>query len=576
MTEPENPLGPSHLMKTRPIERLPRDPAARGHALFEARKLGAAIHAYREALEGGTRSALIYERLGWALKESGELMPAVEALLQGIGHFRTHAPLYALLGLVFWDLGRPSEAVHVCETATILAPDNPEVLDKRLTVLLLDRQVEKALEIADEALRRNPDNLPAMYARGIALHEQLDFEQATRILTEISQKFPHFRNVYSALGSCAMRQGDFDTGERLYRKAHQQNPGSAAVSFGLGLTLLGKGDFSRGWILHEDRIRVPALASKYSKFNRLLECFSRWDGRALKAPRELVIFSEQGLGDYIQFARYLPQAAARADVKVSASLPTPLLRLMRGQTDPRWQQIDWIGEETRHFESASIDLIMSLPHRLAVPMRSDQPAQAPYLHAPAEARAEQLGRVAPSTRERPIRAGIVWAGNPGHTNDRLRSLPFEQLAPLFATPGVQWYSLQKGGAEAALAECPWSQPVIELGRSMRDLADTAAIVEQLDLVISIDSAPAHLAGALGTKCWTLIAKAPDWRWLRSGSQTHWYAGMQLWRQDTDGRWEPVIERVARALALEVQRKRGEIDGTPLQVNPACEESAHAA
>jgi tetratricopeptide (TPR) repeat protein len=563
-------------MKNRSIERLPQDPAARGHALFEQRKLDAAIRAYREALESGARSALVYERLGWALKESGALMPAVDALLQGIGQFRTHAPLYALLGLIFWDLGRHSEAVHVCETATILAPDDLDVLDKRLTVLLLDRQFDKAIELADEALERHPGNLPALYARGIALHEQYEFEQSTKILTEITQRFPQFRNVYSALASCAMRQGDYENGERLYRKAYQLNPTAAAVCFGMGLTLLGKGEFSQGWNLHEARIRVPALSTKYLEFNRVLKRLPRWDGKPLTAQKELVIFAEQGLGDFIQFARYLPMAAAKAGVKVYASLPTPLLSLMRGQTDPRWQQIHWIGEETRHFEAAAIDLIMSLPHRLLIPMRSHQPAQGAYLHAPAEARARQNGRVAPGTAQQPIRAGIVWAGNPGHANDRLRSLPFEQIKPLFDLPGIQWYSLQKGGAESQLADCPWSQQVTELGSSMTDLADTAAVMEQLDLLISIDSAPTHLAGALGIPCWTLIAKAPDWRWLRSGTQTHWYAGMRLWRQDADGRWEPVIERVAQALEIEVQRKRGELTGDPADVNAACEESAHAA
>jgi tetratricopeptide (TPR) repeat protein len=535
----------------------PPDPVARADALFRKKKWVEAALAYRAALAVAGDRFETYNKLGICLENAGDLKAAAEVFLQGIARFHTSAVLYSNLGVVLHNLGHHDEAVHACETGAMLAPDDSRVLARLGGVLRKAGRLDEAAPVLERALTLDPGNLPALFAKGAIAFEQCRFDEALRLFTKVARADPNFKDALSNLGGTAMRMGDFEAGERWYRKACAQEPGSAVARWGLGMALLGRGAYAQGWELHESRVDCPALAGTFALLRAALARAPRWNGRPLSEGK-LLIVSEQGLGDFIQFARYLPLAAQRAATAVRVQTPEPLIALMQAQSGTPWQGVEFFTGDAIDPEVRAADAIMSLPHRLAVPMDRDDPPASAYLRVPASRGAELAGRIAKATPEHPLRVGLVWAGHAGHINDRLRSLPFEALEPLLSLEGIAWYSLQKGGAETRLATHPLGTQMRELGSSMRDLADTAALLPQLDLLVSVDSAPVHLAAALGCPAWALIARAPDWRWLLESERTHWYESLRLWRQGPDGLWEPVIARVAEALGTLVRERRTQL------------------
>ena len=289
-----------------------------------------------------------------------------------------------------------------------------------------------------------------------------------------------------------------------------------------------------GWECLESRDWYAGLQAR-------LSC-PRWNGEPL-AGRSLLVGYEAGHGDVIQFCRYIPMLKATGAGRITLLCHPGLQRLMTTlpgvdevlSLDAPWPATQW-------------DLwtpMLSLPRHLGTRI-DNVPATTPYLSA----NEDDMQRWSESLGElKSHRVGLVWRGNPRFENDGERSLPsLSMLAPLWRVPGIQFISLQKGEGEKEAARAPKAQPLLALGGAVTDFADTAAIIEQLDLVISVDTAVAHLAGALGKSCWLLLPDyMTDWRWLRERSDSPWYPQMRLFRQEEDGRWEPVIRQVAQTL-----------------------------
>jgi hypothetical protein len=331
----------------------------------------------------------------------------------------------------------------------------------------------------------------------------------------------HFR-----LGSLLLEQGDLEAAVSHLSAVTRAAPWLPHAHVNLGLALLQLGEFERGWVEYRWRHSYSTVTATAVGIQR-----PAWDGQPLDG-RSIVLLPEQGFGDTIHFARYAPLVVARGG-HVILGCPLLLKRLLRSLggvsqlasgDDPPVVADTWAP-------------LLDLPAILGTRLDS-VPAEVPYLHAEPALIDAFAARLASPL----LRVGMVWAGSARHDNDLRRSAPLEQLAPLAAVPHVQYYSLQKDYAESVLSLAGWA--LDDLGPLLSDFADTAAILMHLDLVITVDTAVAHLAGALNRPVWLLLSRAHDWRWLDGWDHSPWYPSMRIFRQEVSGDWRALAERVA--------------------------------
>jgi hypothetical protein len=307
-------------------------------------------------------------------------------------------------------------------------------------------------------------------------------------------------------------------------------PSWALAKYNLGINRLLQGDFAQGWGLYESRFNAPDLGQNFLEFPQ-----PRWDGGELNG-RRILLHTEQALGDAIQFIRYAPLVAQRGG-KVMLQVQPELAGLF--SQIPNIEQITIFGQPAPAFDVHCP--LLSLPSIFATTIESI-PAPIPYLSADAQQSRQWRDRLKNETR---LKIGIVWAGRPTYQNDRTRSMALETLAPLNQVPDIALYSLQKGPAAEQLSRASFS--VIDWTSELRDFTDTAALIDPLDLVISVDTAVAHLAGAMGKRVWLMLPFVPDWRWMLNRIDSPWYPTMRLFRQPNLGNWNAVVQEFVRAL-----------------------------
>ena len=322
------------------------------------------------------------------------------------------------------------------------------------------------------------------------------------------------------LASLLTGHGRFAEAARVARQGLAITPQIAPLHNTLALALLARGDYEAGWCEYEWRRHVPGFPVLHG---------AEWQGE--RRAGTLLVHAEQGMGDSLMLARYLPLAAERVG-RVILACQAPLVPLLRrlgvgvlatGGMLPRHDC--WV-------------VMASLPHRFGTRLDSI-PSPTGYL-APDPARASAWARLLPGRR----RIGLVWAGNPGLPGDGQRSIPLDQLAPLLATPGLDFFSLQVGERARDIAGRP---DIVDLSPRLTDFGETAAVVANLDLVIAVDTAVAHLAAGLGRPTWIMLPAVADWRWLTRRADSPWYASVRLFRQARADDWTPVIRRVAASL-----------------------------
>jgi hypothetical protein len=324
--------------------------------------------------------------------------------------------------------------------------------------------------------------------------------------------------------------GDAASAVECYRLALAAHPASMAARFYLSIQQLAAGDFAGGWQGYEAR-----WGTREFRNTRPAHLPPQWRGEEIRGAR-ILIYSEQGLGDTIQFVRYASMVSARGATVVLKVQPA-LVRLLQG-FDPSFTVVSTDSEEGMDVDWQCP--LMSLPLAFGTELATI-PAEVPYLRAdPAAVHTWRQRLSGPG-----LRVGLVWAGNPKHNRDRQRSIALRQFAPLMLLRGVTFYSLQKGAGAEDLAGT--TLPVVDLSRYLEDFTDTAAIVANLDLVLCVDTAVAHLAAAMGRPVWMLIAMVNDWRWLKDRADTPWYPTMRLYRQRAIGQWDGVLGQVERDL-----------------------------
>jgi len=405
---------------------------------------------------------------------------------------------------------------------------------------LLDRRgsVSEAVRHYELAIELQPDNARIHLNFGATLAELKFFHAAEAAYHKALLVDPTLPGTWCNLGALLAQNGRDDEAETMLGKALALDPAHVAAHFNLACLLLRKGRFEEGW--HHLEFR-----DWYHPAEERLRC-RRWKGQSLQ-DRVVLVMCEAGFGDMIQFCRYVAvlraQGAAQVDVLSHPDLK-PLLQTLDGVGDVFAMDDDTSASDWDYWVP-----VMSLP--LYSGTRLDAiPAVIPYLQAPADRLVYWRQKIDQLSPRPGLRVGLVWHGNPAFENDAQRSLPSVQtLAPLWRVPGVQFFSLQKGNGEREVKRFQATQPMTDLAPDLKGFADTAAAIEQLDLVISVDTAVAHLAAALGKPCWLLLpAFMTDWRWLEERTDSPWYPQvMRLWRQPTGNDWAPVVAQVQAAL-----------------------------
>jgi Flp pilus assembly protein TadD len=405
---------------------------------------------------------------------------------------------------------------------------------------LLDQRgaLDEALEHYGLAIDLEPDNAQIYRNLGAFLAEQKAHaaaEQAYRVALSLAPELP---GIWSNLGALQAQTGRELEAETSLRHALTLDTSHPGAHFNLACLLLRQGHLEEGWLHLEARDWYARLAAQ-------LDC-PRWQGQSLVGQSILVGY-EAGHGDMIQFSRYVrllrDRGAARVDV-----LCHPALTVLLGGLDGVGRVSGFDAPVLRTGWDWWVP-VLSLPYLFATRLESI-PAQIPYLRAPDDRRVHWTAVLQHLSPSPALRIGLVWHGNPEFQNDSERSLPgLSTLAPLWSVPGVQFFSLQKGRGEQEVRTLAQEQAMVDVTHSFQDFADTAAVVEQLDLVISVDTAVAHLSAALGTPCWLLLpAYLTDWRWMHARTDSPWYPGvMRLFRQLPGQGWAPVVEQVRAAL-----------------------------
>ncbi|HEY9906373.1 MAG TPA: tetratricopeptide repeat protein, partial [Thermosynechococcaceae cyanobacterium] len=504
-----------------------------GVTLCQLKRQQEAIVHYQQAVLLNPDHANAHNNFGVALAQTGKTADAIAHYERALDIDPHVSNAHDNLGTALKELGRLKEAIVHYRQAIDLKPQQANPHDNLGVALQAQGDLEGAIAEYRQAIILEPTYANAYGNLATALKERGKFEEAIAVCEQALEIEPQNLHVHNAYGGVLADYGDIAGAIVQFEQALQTQPNHADTHLNLGMMLLTAGDFQRGFAEYHWRWQTNQCPNL-----RYIE--SLWNGAELH-NHVILLTAEQGFGDTIQFVRYAPLVVQKGG-QVVVACQRALLRLL--QTVPgvtRCIDRDRVDVET-HVHAPLLDLPLLLGTTLAT-----IPAQ-PYLSAPPEAQI-QLKKF-PGTN---LKIGFVWSTNPANSTSVRRSCDLLLFLSLLEIPEVALYSLQKDCPEAERAKLTERDRLQDLNDQIRDFADTAAAIEQLDLIISVDTAVAHLAGALGKPVWTLLPTAADWRWMRDRPDTPWYPTMRLFRQSEVGNWAEVFGRVREALQLEMER-----------------------
>jgi Tfp pilus assembly protein PilF len=464
---------------------------------------------------------------GLVLSALGRHDEAVAAFDRALSLDPNHAAALNNRAADLTELERYDEALASCERALAIAPDFTDAHCNRGIVLLKLERAEEALASFHKAIAIDPADTRAHSNRGAALQALERFEEAVASCDRAIALRPNYAGAFHNRALALIELGRHDEALAAFRQVFAVDPGHTAARWHEALLRLLRGEYAAGWDGYEWRFKHKEIGLQPRDFS-----VPQWRGERV-AGRTILLHAEQGFGDTIQFARYAPMVAAQG-ARVILEVQPALLSLMASL--PGTAMVIARGDPLPAFDTHCA--MPSLPLAFATTLET-VPAQTPYLTAPADRIARWRARLPTGAP----RVGLAWSGNPRHKNDRSRSLPFDMLAPLVAVPGIDFISLQKEPRPADTDALARWRNVFNLGPELRDFADTAAVISLLDLVITVDTAIAHLAGALGKPVWIMLPTKVDWRWLLDREDSPWNPTARLFRQRTAGDWADVITRV---------------------------------
>lgn len=490
---------------------------------------------YRQVLDADAGNADAWNNLGTVLKAQGRLTEAVAAARRAVGLRPAFAEAHTNLGNALKAEGRLDDAVRSYRAALDLKPDLLAAHFNLANTLKSLGRLHDALAEYRKIVAISPEFPGGHNNLGRALEESGQTAEALECYRRAVRLAPDSAGFHTNVGNVLRDLCRIDEAVAAQRRALALDPGFHDARFNLACALLVAGDFENGWPAFEARRFTPTFHCATTYRGPV------WDGADL-AGRTILLDAEQGYGDAIHFARYIPLVAARGGRPVFRC-HRGLHRLLTG----RCQIAALVApdETPPHFDAYCP--LPSLPGIFRTTLDTI-PSQVPYLHAEPALKEKWHDRLAAEIPLGARRVGLAWAGNPLHLNDRNRSVPPAALSILARVPGVQFVNVQKSPNPRHPVPAPPGLPLLDLTHQIADFADTAALLANLDLLVTADTAVAHLAGAMNVPVWLLLPFAPDWRWLLARDRSPWYPSMRLFRQPSPGDWRAPIRRIRRELA----------------------------
>ncbi len=533
-----------------------------GFGFHQAGRFAEAERCYRQVLQAAPEQPDALHLLGLLARRAGALGDAETLIRRAVAHAPNNPDFQSNLGMVLTEAGTLEEAITAFRLAIKLRPDFVQAHCNLGAALMQLRQWQPAVDAFETAIRLKPDLVEAHSNLANALLELPDVERAistARLAVEMS---PLSADIHYNLGYALQRAGRLDDAAdafiralelnpkqfmagfhlanvaprralELHERAIARNPNDAEAHWCLAVVCLQQGDFKRGWSEYEWRMRCDTIARPLDLPQQ------RWQGEPLNG-RTILVHLEQGFGDTLQFLRYIPMVAQRGGRVIMLGVPE-LQRLM--ETVPGTEFVVPRKNPVPPFELHCP--LMSLPFVFGTTLDSI-PATVPYLVTPESVKTAWARKLTP--RDGRKRVGLVWAGRETHKNDFERSMPLAILEPLAKAGNAEFFSLQKGTPTGQIRTAAFGRWLVDHTADLHDFADTAGLIESLDLVITVDTAVAHLAGGLGKPVWLLLPRFAEWRWLTDREDSPWYPTMRIFRQPEPRNWAVVVQRIAGDLA----------------------------
>jgi len=501
-----------------------------GNALASKNQLSDAMAAFRRAIELDPNFAPAHNNLGVMLERMHRSEEAVAEFHRAIAISPAHSDAHTNLGRSLESLDQMDAALAAHERAVEIDPNNTSALCNLGNVLAGSGKLERAMEVLRRAIAIRPEMPEAHNNLGATLVDLGDSEAAIESYRHALGLNPDYADALSNLAIALINKGELAGTEAMLRRAIALEPDLGVAHWNLAILLLLLGDFEHGLPEYEWRWKVRNVMRGSPKIAQ-----ERWDGREL-GGRTILLHTEQGFGDAIQFIRYVPMVAQRG-ARIVLRCPAELKRLFAPL--PHIAEIGEAGAPLPKFDEHCP--LLSLPLIFRTDLNSI-PARVPYLHADENLARVWKEKLAGHAASRKI--GLSWSGASIHPNDRNRSTTLATFAPLAEIRDATFISLQKG--PAAGQQAPGLQ-VVDFSRELGDFADTAALIENLDLIVTVDTAVAHLAGALGKAVWVILPSNPDWRWMYGRGDSPWYPTMRLFRRRGPGDWAAVMADVVKSL-----------------------------
>jgi tetratricopeptide (TPR) repeat protein len=515
-------------------------------------RLETARQYYSGILQEDPRHPDAIHLMGLIAHQSGNHEEAVRLIQQAISINGSAAIYYHNLGLVQDALGEIESASlsyvqavqidpHYIEAYNRLLhhhPDYAEAYLKRGIAFQVKGRLPEAMTDFRKAIQLQPDFAEAHNNLGSVIEQSRgDLPEAVDLYHKAIQIQEDFIEPYINLGVIHLYQGRIEEAERFFRQGIEMDPENIDGHFNLSLTMLLKGDFENGWKEYEWRLKRERW--KNACPHRFT--IPRWDGTTFHG-KKLFVYGEQGLGDVIQFSRYLPMVKALGGTVVFETSELLFCIFQEFSGTDKVVQRPFSNDVNREFDYHVP--LLSLPGIFKTTLETI-PADIPYLKADLIKTGDWKQRFG----DEEIRIGIVWAGNPDNKDDQYRSCRLTDFLPLLQIPGVRCYGLQKGEPSIEIAQLPDGMNFINLGEELADFSDTAGVIENLDLIISVDTAVVHLAGAMGKPVWNLRPAIPYWVWMMDREDTPWYPTMRIFRQKELGNWNSVMKTVAHEIMI---------------------------
>jgi tetratricopeptide (TPR) repeat protein len=479
--------------------------------------------------------------LGTINAQTGNLNAAAEYFRKLIAVHPTHTGAYYNLGNVYRDQGQFSEAFKWYQKTIQLNPGHAEAFINIGIIFRMQGRLDEEAACYQKAIQLDPRSAAAFFNLGHYFFEKEQFDKALACYEKVSLLNPNSPYPYLNMGLVLTIKGLYDQAMSSYEKAIRVEPENSEAHWNLANVLLLTGNFERGWKEYVWLWKTNDYIKRRRNFTQ-----PSWDRPETDIRgRTLLLYAEYGFGDTIQFIRYAPLIAERG-AKVIVECQRDLASLL--QNTEGIQEVIPYGEQLPEFDSHCSLMMLPALFNTAI---GDIPNKVPYLDRQPVLIRKWREKLGDDTAK--LKAGIAWSG----VSTRKKFCPLETFAPLAQLTGISFYSLQKGEAVKEASHPPNGMRIYDYTEEMNDFSDTAALIENLDLVISIDTSVAHLAGALGKPVWTLLPFVPDWRWMLNRNDSPWYPTMKLFRQPAHGDWESVIARIAETL----QTKREEEGGT---------------